>query len=72
MSSRKVLASATVDQLRGGPVPLWEVRVWGEPPHDCSRTYTLEFKTDKLAAQEGIRLFVEEMECLHDDDIKEN
>ncbi len=72
MSSRKVLASATVDQLRGGPVPLWEVCVWGEPPHDCSRTYTLEFKTDNLAAQEGIRLFVEEMECLHDDDIKEN
>ena len=72
MSSRKVLASATVDQLRGGPVPLWEVRVWGEPPHDYSRTYTLEFKTDNLAAQEGIRLFVEEMDCLHDDDIKEN
>lgn len=62
----QVLASATVDEIRGGPVPLWEVAVWGEPPYDCSRTYTLEFKTDNLAAQEGIRLFVEEMECLND------
>jgi hypothetical protein len=71
LSSLRILASATVDQLRGGSVPLWEVRVWGEPPHDCTRTYTLEFKTDNLAAQEGIRLFVEEMECLHADDTKE-
>jgi hypothetical protein len=62
----QVLASATVDEIRGGPVPLWEVRVWGQPPYDHTRTYTLEQKTDNLAAQEGIRLFVEEMECLND------
>jgi len=60
----RVLASATVDKIDGGPVPMWEVNVWGEPPHDHRRTYTLQAKTDNLAAQEGIRLFVEEMENL--------
>lgn len=59
-----VLASAMVDQIDNGPVPVWEVEVWGQPPHDHRRTYTLQAKTDNLAAQEGIRLFVEEMENL--------
>ena len=62
----RVLASATVEQVRGGSVPLWEVSVWGEPPFDHRRLYILELKTDNLAAQEGIRLFVEEMECLRE------
>jgi hypothetical protein len=60
----RVLASATVDKIDEGTVPIWEVNVWGEPPHDHRRTYTLQAKTDTLAAQEGIRLFVEEMENL--------
>jgi hypothetical protein len=59
-----VRASAIVDKIDSGPVPTWEVTVWGEPPHDHRRTYTLQVKTDTLAAQEGIRLFVEEMENL--------
>jgi hypothetical protein len=59
-----VRASAIVDKIDNGPVPTWEVNVWGEPPHDHRRTYTLQVKTDTLAAQEGIRLFVEEMENL--------
>lgn len=61
----RILAQATVDQLRSGPVPLWEVSVHGEPPHDHRRVYTLERKTDDLAAQEGLRLFAEEIECLN-------
>lgn len=60
----RILAQATVDQLRSGPVPLWEVSVRGEPPHDHHRVYTLERRTDDMAAQEGLRLFVEEIECL--------
>ena len=60
----RVKCSATVDQIDDGPVPMWEVQVWGEPPHDHRRTYTLQAKTDTLAAQEGLRLFVEEMENL--------
>ena len=60
----RVLASAIVDQIENGPVPLWSVEVWGQPPHHHRRTYTLKAKTDNLAAQEGIRLFVEEMENL--------
>jgi hypothetical protein len=59
-----VRASAIVDKIDNGPVPTWEVTTWGEPPHDHRRTYTLQAKTDTLAAQEGIRLFVEEMENL--------
>lgn len=60
----RVRCSATVDKVDDGPVPVWEVQVWGEPPHAHRRTYTLQYKTDTLAAQEGIRLFVEEMENL--------
>lgn len=59
-----VLASAIVDQIENGPIPTWSVEVWGQPPHSSRRTYTLQAKTDNLAAQEGIRLFVEEMENL--------
>ena len=59
-----VLASAIVDQIENGPVPTWSVEVWGQPPHSSRRTYTLQAKTDNLAAQEGIHLFVEEMENL--------
>lgn len=62
----RVLANAIVDKIENGPVPLWEVKVWGQPPHDHSRTYTLKAKTDNFAAQEGIRLFVEEMENLEE------
>ena len=61
----RVRCSATVEKIDDGPVPMWEVQVWGEPPHDHRRTYTLQAKTDNLAAQEGLRLFVEEMENLH-------
>ena len=61
---QRVKCSATVDKVDDGPVPIWEVQVWGEPPHDHRRTYTLQAKTDNLAAQEGLRLFVEEMENL--------
>ena len=64
---QRILASATVEQIRNGSVPLWEVFVWGKPPFDHERTYSVEAKTDNLAAQEGIRLFVEEMECLDPD-----
>lgn len=60
----RIKCSATVDKVDDGPVPIWEVQVWGEPPHDHRRTYTLQAKTDNLAAQEGLRLFVEEMENL--------
>jgi hypothetical protein len=47
------------------------VTVWGLPPHDHRRVYTLQRKTDTLAAQEGIRLFVEEMQNLEGFAVKE-
>ena len=62
----RVLASAIVDQIIGGSVPTWEVQVWGEPPFDSRRTYTIKAKSDTLAAQQGIDLFVDEMENLRD------
>ena len=62
--SERVLASAIVDLMESGPVSVWEVTVWGQPPFNYSRTYTIEAKTDNNAAQEGINRFVEEMENL--------
>ena len=66
----RILATATVDLLEDGPLPIWEVTVTGEPPFGRQRIYTLEQKTDTLAAQEGIRQFVEEMEALRDASIE--
>tara|TARA_R110000868_G_scaffold102492_4_gene282184 strand:+ start:4099 stop:4305 length:207 start_codon:yes stop_codon:yes gene_type:complete len=57
----RIKASCTVDDLGNMQ---YEVNVWGENPFDHERAYTLKATSDNLAAQEGIRLFVEEMECL--------
>ena len=59
----RVRASCTVEDLGGMQ---YEVSVWGEPPFDHERVYTLKATSDNKAAQEGLRLFVEEMECLRD------
>jgi hypothetical protein len=60
-----VLAKAIVDVIWapvGAKTAVYRVTVTGEPPHAVERIYTLKGKSDTLAAQEGIRLFVEEME----------
>lgn len=59
----RILASCTVDDLGGMQ---HEVKVWGEKPFDHERIYTIKAKDDNSAAQEGLRLFVEEMENLRD------
>jgi len=68
MIDQRVFASCTVEDLGQRQ---FEVKVWGEKPFDNERTYTLSAKDDNSAAQEGIRLFVEEMECLRDAEIKD-
>jgi hypothetical protein len=63
----RVLANAVVDVLRE-PAPAglgqFRVEVWGKEPHDYARVYTIDAKSDTLAAQEGLRRFVEEIETL--------
>jgi len=66
-----ILASAMVDKLRDGPVPLWTVYVWGglelsEGPEGAQhrRTYSIAKSSDTLAAQEGIARFVDEIDNL--------
>ena len=63
-----ILASCTVDDLGQRQ---FEVKVWGVSPFTHERTYTLGAKDDNSAAQEGLRLFVEEMECLRDAEMKD-
>lgn len=59
----RILAQAIVDQLNDAPVPLWSVTVTGGvEPTDHRRTYSLSAKSDTLAAQEGMRLFCDEIE----------
>lgn len=63
----QVLANAIVDVIKpSSPVGLgvFSVEVWGQPPYDYTRTYEIQAKNDTLAAQEGIRRFVAEMEAL--------
>ena len=62
-----VLASAVVDVLKPAtPISIgnFKVEVWGQPPYDFVRTYEIMAKSDTVAAQEGIRRFVSEMEAL--------
>jgi hypothetical protein len=50
--------------LRFGSVPLWSIEVTGVAPHDRHRVYEIQAVSDTIAAQEGIRRFVEEAEIL--------
>jgi len=63
----RILANATVDvDLEPTPTRLgrFQVEVWGKEPHDYVRRYTIQAASDTLAAQEGLRRFVEEVESL--------
>lgn len=60
----RVLASATVDLLQPGPVPIWTIRVWGQPPYDRERTYDIQAVNETAAAEQGIDNFVDEMQNL--------
>ena len=63
----RILARATVD-VEENPTPVklgrFRVEVFGDPPHDYVRVYTLQARSDTMAAQEGLRLFVEDIERL--------
>jgi hypothetical protein len=63
----RVLANAIVDVVREpGPVGMgmFKVEVWGKEPHDFVRHYDIAAKSDTIAAQEGLRRFVDEIEHL--------
>jgi hypothetical protein len=63
----RVLASAVVDVLKPATPQIlgrFKVEVWGKSPHDYVRHYEIMAKNDTIAAQEGIRRFVDEMEAL--------
>lgn len=63
----QVLASAVVDVIKPAtPVRIghFRVEVWGKAPYDYVRVYEIMAKNDTIAAQEGIRRFVAEMEKL--------
>ena len=57
----RIHASAIVDELG---FCRWSVTVTGLAPYSQTKKYEVRARTDNLAAQEGIRLFVEEMERL--------
>lgn len=63
----RVLANAVVDVIKPStPVRIghFRVEVWGKEPHDYVRTYEIMAKSDTIAAQEGIRRFVQEIEAM--------
>jgi len=63
----QVLASAIVDVLKPATpqrIGNFRVEVWGKAPYDYVRHYEIMAKNDTIAAQEGIRRFVSEMEKL--------
>lgn len=70
MTNLRVLANCTVDLVQEVPEKKWEVTVTGIPPYDYMRVYTLATATDDAAAKEGLRLFVEEVQKMHDPNLK--
>lgn len=63
----RVLANAIVDIIHAPTavgLGTFRVEVWGRQPHDYVRVYTIQAKSDNLAAQEGLRRFVAEIEAL--------
>lgn len=63
----RVLASAVVDVIKPSTpktIGHFRVEVWGKAPYDYVRVYEIMAKIDTIAAQEGIRRFVAEMEKL--------
>lgn len=64
---QRVLCNAFVDPIdppeKSHP-GTFRVEVWGRSPYEYTRFYKIDAKDDNIAAQEGIRLFVEEMETL--------
>jgi hypothetical protein len=63
----RILVNAVVDVIKPAtPVMLGNFRVeaWGVEPHDYVRIYEIRAKSDTIAAQEGIRRFVEEISKL--------
>jgi hypothetical protein len=63
----QILASAIVDAIKPATpqrIGNFRVEVWGKEPYDYVRVYEIMSKSDTIAAQEGIRRFVAEMEAL--------
>ena len=61
----RVLASATVEVIKPNTpkaIGNFRVEVWGQAPYDFVRHYEIMAQSDTIAAQEGIRRFVAEME----------
>ena len=60
-------ANATVDVDREpapGILGHFKVEVWGRAPHDYVRRYSIQAKSDTLAAQEALQRFSDEIERL--------
>jgi len=63
----RIPASAIVDVITPNTpqrIGNFRVEVWGQDPYDYVRHYEIMAQSDTIAAQEGIRRFVEEMENL--------
>ena len=63
----RVLASATVDVIKPNTpktIGSFRVEVWGQNPYDYVRHYEIMAQSDTIAAQEGIRRFIDEMEAI--------
>jgi hypothetical protein len=60
-TQHRILAQAIVDDLGHN---LFRVTVWGQEPHDYTRTYEITAADDNMAAREGLDRFVAEIERL--------
>ena len=52
------------DQIREGPMPLWQAYAYSRPPCEHKRDYVIEARSERDAAVEACRRLIEEVECL--------
>jgi hypothetical protein len=57
-------AKISVETEREGNLTVYRVEVWGTPPNDYSRVYTMRTKTPEEASSEAINRFTAEISAL--------
>ena len=63
MVRAKAVVDCTYEPAPGSKgLSVFRVEVWGESPYDFVRIYEIRGNSDNMAAQEGLKRFIDEME----------
>jgi hypothetical protein len=63
-------ARTSIEKIGSAPLGPYKVEVWGEPPMDYTRIYTIKHHSPEDAAREAIELFTADINKLVSPDPK--